>query len=93
MSKKSSSSPRVGEIGYGDGLVISSHIPNCIVGGIMPIIEIMGLSEKQELALKDQIKQVIRKEFQDSVWINSEQHTKIRSEYKKDMNIPCGSPI
>ena len=82
-------------VGYGSGLVSFENLPDCIIGEIMPEIELMGLPEKQENSLKNIIKKIVRKETGNSIYISPEEHTKIRTEYYKRIDslpVPGGCP-
>lgn len=75
----------------GSGLLIFSEAPDRVVGKIMEIIEAMGISEKQEVSVKNLIKKVVYEElgYPQSIWINSEMNFKFRKEAE---TLPSGSP-
>ena len=82
MSKKFSDSDVLPpNMSWGYAYVLNEEAPNYLIGKIMPIIEIMGLPEKQETAIKDQIKQIVRQEFYEGVYIKPERHNKIREDW------------
>ena len=69
-------------LSWGYGYVVTENVMDHLIGNVMPIIEIMGLPDKQETATKEQIKQAIRKIFyDDAIFIKPERHNKIREEY------------
>jgi hypothetical protein len=98
--KTSSNTPRISQgdqnspgISWGYGYVVTENVVDYLIGNIMPIIEIMGLPDKQEIATKEQIKQAIRKIFyDDAIFIKPERHNQIREEYyaaKRKADIDC----
>ena len=73
--------------GWGHGYVVSANTPNVIIGNVLTLVEILGLSEKQEQPFKDLIRQKIWDQFNnDGVGISGETHTKIRDAYYEEMN-------
>ena len=45
--------------GYGSGLVISSEVPDYLVGRVLTVVEALGLKESQEKSVKDILKNEI----------------------------------
>jgi hypothetical protein len=71
---------------YGVGIVISHSVQDKIVGKIMEIIEAAGLPPKQEVSIKNLIKEVIYKSIGDDfVPIDGALHDLIR-----DLNAKLG---
>jgi len=73
-------------VGYGQGYVISSSVPDFIVGRLLTIMEALGLSEKQEKSLKDLIKNEVYSNLGE-IWISGSLHNLIRdldSWYRKE---------
>lgn len=60
-----------------DGIIVTDTNIGAMIGSIMSIIEIAGFSEKQEEALKSQIRQQINRLTHNSVIIDSHQHAKL----------------
>lgn len=73
--------PTNSNVGYESGYVIGQSAPDRLFGNIFNVIEALGLSEKQEAALKPLIRGEIWKVFEDTVFISGERHTEIRNLY------------
>ena len=80
MSK--SSNPKVGEVGYGAGLVVDHNIQDRLVGKLLPIIETMGLKDSQEISAKDLIRERVWDIFKDAIFITPERNTEIITLYQ-----------
>lgn len=84
MSKVKFSNPEnKPSVGWGYAYVLNEYVADYLIGNIMPVIEIMGLPDKQEEALKNQVKQIVRESFNDGVYITPERHTEIRLAWLK----------
>ena len=66
------------EVSWGYGYVVGENAPNVIIGNVLTLVEILGLSEKQEQPFKDLIRQRIWDCFNEGVHISPERHTEIR---------------
>lgn len=71
------------DMSWGYGYAVSQSMPDYLIGKIMPIIEIMGLPEKQEIATKEQIKQIVRKEFSDAIYLSEKTNTELHRKYNE----------
>lgn len=79
-------------VNYGFGYVVSEGIQDQLVGRIFGIIELAGLTEKQEESAKGLIRKAVWDSFEDAIFISSERHTDIRNIYwerKKLVNENC----
>jgi uncharacterized protein (DUF1499 family) len=80
---------------YGLGYVIDIDVPKVIIGKILTIIDVMGLTEKQNKSLKDLINQSVYGTINDyGIVINSDKHTSLREEYYKEesrLRVPTSS--
>lgn len=70
---------------YGFGYAVMEMAPEIIIGKTMSLIEILGLDEKQETSLKENIKQIIRIEFTSprAVALSAETYTGLRLKMEK----------
>lgn len=74
---------------HGEGYAVSSDATSRLFGTIFNIIEAIGLSNKQEEALRPLIRGAIWNVFDDGVFISSDRYDKIREDYyqaKKEAN-------
>ena len=67
----------------GNGYVTDDRTPNIIIGKLLTLIEVMGLTEKQEKSLGDLMRQSVWDEFNHdtSILISAKRHTTIRKEF------------
>lgn len=66
---------------FGAGYAVSDMTPDVLKGKILNLIEILGLEESRERALKHSIGQIIYQEVEHaSVELHPETYTKIRQE-------------
>jgi hypothetical protein len=80
-----------GEVGFGEGLVISYHIPQKILGDVLTTLDILGLEKKQYEALKSKILKDFWSNLDgDSFLIDPKTHTSLRIEHKNQGN--CSDP-
>jgi len=64
--------------GWGNALVIFEDTPSTLVGKLLTLAETWGMSEKQEKAVKEMIRQEVYRAF-DTAWIIGDQtHYEIR---------------
>ncbi len=92
MSKKKST--QSSGVSWGSGYVVGGHTPNRIIGNVLTLVEILGLTQKQEEPFKDLIRQRIWDAFNEGVPLSEETHTKIREQHEqmyaeaRRMNLP-----
>ena len=81
MSKRSPGVPTHGNdsVGWGYGYATHQNAPNEIIGRVLTLIEVLGLTEKQELPLKQMITQAVWEVFHHSVFLSPETHTELRT--------------
>ena len=79
MSKKVNQGGVRPNVGY--GFVVSEDIQDRLSGHIFGVIEALGMSEKQEGALKDLIRAKIWRVFENAIYITEQRHKEIRDIY------------
>lgn len=73
-----SKNKNIPEISWGNGYVVDSEIQNRIVGNILGIIELAGLTEKQEESAKGLIRKAVWDCFEHSAHISARANTAIK---------------
>jgi len=81
MSKKNTPS-----LSWGHGYAVSGDAPNRIIGNVLTLVEVLGLTEKQERPFKDLITQRVWDAFNDGIPLSSETHTELREKYYKEQD-------
>lgn len=81
MTKKITPSPS-----WGHGYAVSSDTPNRIIGNVLTLVEVLGLTEKQERPFKDLITQRVWDAFNDGIPLSDETHTELRELYYKEQD-------
>ncbi len=66
---------------WGNAYVITQEAPDRLFGTIFNIIEALGLSSKQEEAIKPLVRKQILEVFEEAIYISSERHSEIRNTY------------
>lgn len=74
-------------VGWGYGYVMSDDTPGRIVGGILTLIEMLGLPDKQEKPFKDMVTQKIWESFNDAISLKPETHTELREKAYREHTI------
>lgn len=69
----------VQEVSWGYGYALSEDTPNRIIGNVLTTVEVAGLPEKQEQALKDMLRQRIWECFEHAIYLRPETHTDLRN--------------
>lgn len=75
--------------GYGPAYVIGADRPDFLVGRILTHIEALGLSEKQEKAIKDLARSEIYSVLECDKWIPGQLHTLIKEFVKECEKMPA----
>lgn len=94
MSSKNKKEMFLSYPSYGCGYVIWEDAIGLIVGRVLTIIESIGLSNKQEEAVKSLIKQAIYEDCKDYVYIDETLHSaihKVLIEQKRNKNYPVSA--
>ena len=77
---------------FGHAYVVDYHFPDSLNGNLFELIEILGLSDVQEKALKNKVRDLVWRLIQDdAVVISTERHTEIRKKFwelKKANSLP-----
>ena len=63
------------------GYVVSTDIQDRLVGHILGVIEALGMSEKQEEAVKSLIRGRVWQVFEGAIYITEERHKEIKDIY------------
>ena len=75
------------EVSWGYGYAFSEDTPNRIIGNVLTTVEVAGLPEKQEQALKDMLRQRIWECFEHAIYLKPETHTELRNrKFEEDKN-------
>lgn len=69
------------EASYGNAYVCEQNIPESLTGKIFEVLELAGLTDKQEESAKRLIRKVIWDSFGDGVFIGDKTHTAIREKF------------
>lgn len=77
MSESKEDSPKE-FVSYGYGYAFGEDTPNRIIGNVLTTVEVAGLPEKQEQALKDMLRQRIWECFEHAIYLRPETHTELR---------------
>lgn len=71
---------------YGYGYVVPAEgFSERIVGKVLTLIETLGLTSKQEEAIKGLAQQAIYGSFQEAIYITPDRHNEIRNVYYKKL--------
>jgi hypothetical protein len=63
------------------GYVVGEYFPKDMLGKLLTLVEVMGLTEKQEEAVKSEITQLIWGLFEKAIYITPERYNEIREIY------------
>ena len=74
------------DLSWGFGYAVSSDTPNRIIGNVLTLVEVLGLTEKQERPFKDLITQRVWDAFNDGISLSDETHTELRERYYKEQD-------
>jgi hypothetical protein len=66
---------------WGYGYAVSEGTPNMIIGNILTLVEVLGLTDKQEQPFKDLIRQRVWDAFNEGITLLPETHSKLRTDY------------
>jgi len=86
MSKKSQSLEVNSGVGWGNAYVVHQDTPDRLFGLLFNIIEALGLSDKQEEAIKPLVRKQIWEVFEDAIYISSERHSEMRNLHYQKKN-------
>lgn len=92
-NKKPTQNVEVGSVGWGWGMVVDQNIQNRLSGNLFEIIEAIGLSGKQEEAIKNIIRNKIWEVFSDQILIGDELNSAIRAKHFELKNRPSDGTL
>jgi len=85
MAKKSANAPL--GTGWGFGYLIDDGVPNTIIGKVLTLIEVMGLSPQQEKSLKDLVQQAVWETVNGfGISVSPETHSKLRDDFYREQD-------